>query len=119
MLYTDQSHISKPQKEHIEVYKANLLIREICTNVVTVAKSLTQNINAQLVDECAVCKKKGHYKAVCRKRLTQVREADDCDTEEGDFLGQILQINNVDKCSWSADVKINRELHSFKLDTGA
>ena len=68
--------------------------------------------------ECAFCKKKGHYKAVCRKRLTQVREVDDHDTEE-DFLGQILQINNVDKCSWSADVKINGEPHSFKLDTGA
>ena len=47
MLYTDQSHISKIQKEHI--YKANLLIRKICTDVVPVAKSLIQNINAQLV----------------------------------------------------------------------
>ena len=49
MLYTDQSHISKLQKEHIEVYKTNLLTREICANVVTVANSLTQNINAQLI----------------------------------------------------------------------
>ena len=46
-----------------------------------------------------------------------MREVDHHDTEE-DFLGQILQINNV-MCSWSADVKINGELHSFKLDTGA
>ena len=46
-------------------------------------------------------------------------EVDDHDTEEEDFLCQILQINNVDKCSWSADVKINGELHSFKLDIGA
>ena len=48
-----------------------------------------------------------------------MREVDDHDTEEEDFLGQILQINNVDKCSWSEDVKINGEPHSFKLDTGA
>ena len=56
---------------------------------------------------------------MCRKRLTQVREVDEHDTEEEDFLGQILQINNVDEGSWSADVKINGELHSLKLDTGA
>ena len=49
MQYTDQSHISKTQKEHIEVYKANLLDRKICTDVVIVATSLIQNINAQLV----------------------------------------------------------------------
>ena len=48
-----------------------------------------------------------------------MQEVDDHDTEEEDFLGQILQINNADKCSWSADVKMNGEPHSFKLDTGA
>ena len=34
-------------------------------------------------------------------------------------MGQILQIDNADKCSWSENVKTNGELHSFKLDTGA
>ena len=82
------------------------------------AKSLTQNKCPARSAEYAFCKKKGHNKAVCRKRLTQVRQVDDHDTEEEDFLGHILQINYVDKCSWSADVKINGELHSFKLDTG-
>ena len=73
--------------------------------------------------ECHFCKKIGHFRKVCKKRLrlAQVREIHDHHTyeEEEDFLGELHHINAVDDNSWSAEVKVNGKLTSSKLDTGA
>ncbi|XP_046391596.1 uncharacterized protein K02A2.6-like [Ischnura elegans] len=64
---------------------------------------------------CAICKKKGHWAAVCRKKT--VAEIDTQRQSEGDyfFLGSISMGGEP----WRVPLVINKQRISFKVDTGA
>ena len=66
--------------------------------------------------ECRVCKKKGHFAALCRS--TTLLEVSG-ETRLDPFTGALYDINQLSVGAWRATVKVNGHATDFKLDTGA
>ena len=67
---------------------------------------------------CIMCKKKGHWKMVCRsKKVNEVLTDDDM---EELFLGEVIDAVEANQSnSWKADIAINDKIIKFKIDSGA
>ena len=70
--------------------------------------------------KCLKCKKKGHFKVMCRSGGTEVDALGDSD-ESNTFLGVIStsDITNVGIDPWKIPIKVNGTEVLFKVDTGA
>ncbi len=66
-----------------------------------------------------MCKKKGHFAAVCKtkKRMDEIYQCDETESIETVFLGVVKSENSTDV--WQKPIIINGEQIIFKLDTGA
>ena len=62
---------------------------------------------------CHICKRTGHFSAVCRQKSINTVERDDLDSAFLDTL------SDVDMSVWISKVNINGKEIPFKLDTGA
>ena len=69
---------------------------------------------------CHKCKKKGHFKALCRSTVSvnQLNANSQEQFEADSFLGAIDTVTDSSK-PWIADILVNGELIQFKVDTGA
>ena len=67
---------------------------------------------------CILCRKKGHWKMVCRsKKVNEVLTDDDM---EELFLGEVIDAVEANQLnSWKADIAINDKIIKFKIDSGA
>jgi len=70
--------------------------------------------------KCLRCKKKGHYKAMCRSGGADVNALDDSDDSDT-FLGVISspEINSIGTDPWKIPIAVNGTEVLFKVDTGA
>ena len=92
-------------------------------NSLYLSKSSIQSLINQLltkivVSVCIMCKKKGHWKMVCRsKKVNKVLTDDDM---EELFLGEVIDAVEANQSnSWKADIAINDKIIKFKIDSGA
>ena len=66
---------------------------------------------------CHKCKKKGHFKAQCfSKTVATVSAAPKENRDQPGFLGVVT---SSEEASWSVDIRLKRQIVTFKMDTGA
>jgi hypothetical protein len=69
--------------------------------------------------KCSACKRMGHYAKACMGNVTAEIEEEEDDSPDEYYLGEVNSINNNSDDFWSADIEVNGESTTFKLDSGS